>query len=144
MKKIKIWLGHKLYRWEKTGGPARQPASPSARQPAGRTQKRNPFYHVGPARPGPFNTGQKRAGPKRVGLARFDTPSNYLDRFGLNLVETRKLNYLICIDLQAKIILGSLNNNKIIWRRSFYRFEKENIILCTTTQEIIRLSLFIT
>jgi len=50
-------------------------AGPPARQPAGRAQKRNPFYHVGPARPGPFNTGQKRAGPKRAGLARFDTPS---------------------------------------------------------------------
>jgi len=49
-------------------------AGPPARQPVGRAQKRNPFYHVGPARPGPFNTGQKRAGPKRAGLARFDTP----------------------------------------------------------------------
>jgi len=59
-------------------------------------------------------------------------------------VETRNLIYLICIDLQAKIILGSLNNNKIISRRSFYRFEKENMILSTTTQEIIKLPLFIT
>jgi len=47
---------------------------PSARQSAGRAQKRNPFYHVGPARPGPFNTGQKQAWPKRAGPARFDTP----------------------------------------------------------------------
>jgi len=49
-------------------------AGPPARQPAGRAQKRNPFYHVGPARPSPFNTGQKRAGPKWAGPARFDTP----------------------------------------------------------------------
>jgi len=36
-------LDQKVYRSEKTGGPARQPA--------GRAQKSSPFYHVGPARP---------------------------------------------------------------------------------------------
>jgi len=37
-------------------------AGPPARQPAGRAKKRNLFYHVGPARPGPFNTGQNGPG----------------------------------------------------------------------------------
>jgi len=54
---------------------AGQPAGPPARHPTSRAQKNNPFCLVGPARPVPFKTGQKRAGPKRAGLARFDTPN---------------------------------------------------------------------
>jgi len=50
-------------------------ASPPARHPTGWAQKNNPFCLVEPTRPGPFKTGQKRAGPKRAGLAHFDTPT---------------------------------------------------------------------
>jgi len=48
---------------------------PPGRHPTGRAQKNSPFCLVGLARPSPFKTGQKRAGPKRAGLARFDTPN---------------------------------------------------------------------
>jgi len=47
---------------------AGRPAGPPARHPTGRAQKNNPFCLVGPARPGPFKTGQKRAV-----LARFNS-----------------------------------------------------------------------
>jgi len=50
MKKIKIWLGHKLYRWEKTGGPGSetQTVLPCRASPARLIRAKN-----GPGQNGP-------------------------------------------------------------------------------------------
>jgi len=110
---------------------AGRPASPSARQPAGRAQKRNPFYHVGPARPDPFNTGQKRAGPKRAGLARFDTPT--LPRMFLLFVY---FHILILLQLNIIMLIKKLFNaiiqilvspNYILWYWNIHFYLVTNI-----------------
>jgi len=101
MKKIKIWLGHKLYRWEKTGGPAHQPASP-------RAEPRNATRFTMSGQPGPFNTGQKRAGSKRAGLARFDTPNNYW--FGFSIFWIGSIWFLSFWNVQFDLLVFGMFN----------------------------------
>jgi len=59
-------------------------AGPLARNGTGRAVISGLFSLNGLARPGPFSTGQKRAGPKRAGQARFATPMSSC-RLGVKL-----------------------------------------------------------
>jgi len=99
---------------------AGQPAGPPARHPTGRAQKNNPFCLVGPARPDPFKTSQKRTGPKQAGPgqngpARFDTPTHNSSKSSskLKVLSSRSNNLLTLKCLFENYSTKFMNNNII-------------------------------